>query len=468
MSVREYVGARYVPIFANPIDWDSTKTYEPLTVVYSNGNSYTSRQYVPAGIDIDNNSYWALTGNYNAQIEAYRNEVLAFDGRIDALEDALPISAFDSADTVDAKFDDLEALLPASEFDSVNTVDARFNALEDRLPIDTADIANSAITTAKLSNNAVTSDKIADGAVTANKLSAALTRAVGTKHMVVIGDSFSTPAYSTEANMWYTAVKRQQNLVVHNYSISGTGYIHPSSLNNNFDKQVSRAINDTSFENDDVRLVIVFGGINDYGSISGNNLQTACFTVLESIIQNFPKAKIIVAGTNTYNTFDRTIYSMTLQLRDAAISQGVSFIDTSWLFFASSYISQANNWHPTDAGQLEIAAMFNSAIAGMPLVKDIYSDYDQSVSGSVGTLRFYRNGYGVYAFGTMRTDASGNCSMKFSNGIGNFVYQPIILVNQNAAKPCAIATFNYSTDTLSITGATPNTSYQIAQFLRSF
>ena len=82
MSVREYIGARYVPLFADPIDWDSTKTYEPLTVVYNQGNSYTSRQYVPAGIDISNDTYWARTGNYNAQIEQYRSEVATFNGRI--------------------------------------------------------------------------------------------------------------------------------------------------------------------------------------------------------------------------------------------------------------------------------------------------------------------------------------------------------------------------------------------------
>ena len=82
MSVREYIGARYVPLFADPIDWDSTKTYEPLTVVYNQGNSYTSRQYVPAGIDISNDTYWARTGNYNAQIEQYRSEVATFDDRI--------------------------------------------------------------------------------------------------------------------------------------------------------------------------------------------------------------------------------------------------------------------------------------------------------------------------------------------------------------------------------------------------
>ena len=77
MSVTQYVGARYVPLFANPIDWDITKAYEPLTIVYYQGNSYTSKQSVPTGTDINNDTYWALTGSYNAQIEQYRAEVVA-------------------------------------------------------------------------------------------------------------------------------------------------------------------------------------------------------------------------------------------------------------------------------------------------------------------------------------------------------------------------------------------------------
>lgn len=63
-----------MPLFSDPIDWDRTKTYEPLTIVYYQGNSYTSRQSVPAGVDITDTTYWALTGNYNAQIEQYRKE----------------------------------------------------------------------------------------------------------------------------------------------------------------------------------------------------------------------------------------------------------------------------------------------------------------------------------------------------------------------------------------------------------
>ena len=82
-GVRQYVGARYVPVFANPLEWSDTREYEPLTIVIHNGNSYTSMQSVPTGIDIANTNYWAITGNFNAQVEAYRKEVSQWSEKID-------------------------------------------------------------------------------------------------------------------------------------------------------------------------------------------------------------------------------------------------------------------------------------------------------------------------------------------------------------------------------------------------
>ena len=69
-----YVGNRYVPKLDG--EWDNSKPYESLTIVQYQGNSFTSRQPVPSGIDISNREYWASTGNYNAQIEYYRRDVV--------------------------------------------------------------------------------------------------------------------------------------------------------------------------------------------------------------------------------------------------------------------------------------------------------------------------------------------------------------------------------------------------------
>lgn len=78
-NVRQYVGARYVPKFADPVAWQSNTAYEALTIVTYNNSSYTSKIPVPASVGnpAQNPTYWVNTGDYNAQVEAYREETVA-------------------------------------------------------------------------------------------------------------------------------------------------------------------------------------------------------------------------------------------------------------------------------------------------------------------------------------------------------------------------------------------------------
>lgn len=69
---RQYVGARYVPKVMG--EWNKALQYEALSIVTHLGNSFTSKVPVPVNIDITNTDYWVNTGNYNAQVEAYRTE----------------------------------------------------------------------------------------------------------------------------------------------------------------------------------------------------------------------------------------------------------------------------------------------------------------------------------------------------------------------------------------------------------
>lgn len=82
---RQYIGARYVPKFADPIEWNDQTSYEALTIVNYLGASYTSKKPVPAGTLPTDTAYWALTGNYNAQVEAYRQEVAQLADEVEAL-----------------------------------------------------------------------------------------------------------------------------------------------------------------------------------------------------------------------------------------------------------------------------------------------------------------------------------------------------------------------------------------------
>lgn len=93
--VKQYVGARYVPKFASPVEWAADTSYEALTIVTFNNASYTSKVPVPptVGNPANNPQYWALTGNYNAQVEQYRQDVVKYktdtDANIKQFNDAL-------------------------------------------------------------------------------------------------------------------------------------------------------------------------------------------------------------------------------------------------------------------------------------------------------------------------------------------------------------------------------------------
>src|SRR5690625_1022317 len=75
-----YVGHRYVPLIMD--EWDKTKSYEGLSIVTYQGGSYTSKKRVPVGIDINDTEFWAMTGNYDAQVEHYRQEVKDMELRV--------------------------------------------------------------------------------------------------------------------------------------------------------------------------------------------------------------------------------------------------------------------------------------------------------------------------------------------------------------------------------------------------
>lgn len=79
---RQYVGARYVPKVMG--EWDKALQYEALSIVTYKGNSFTSKVPVPANIDISNKTYWVNTGNYNAQVEAYRQQTTQLENRLNS------------------------------------------------------------------------------------------------------------------------------------------------------------------------------------------------------------------------------------------------------------------------------------------------------------------------------------------------------------------------------------------------
>ena len=177
VGARQYVGARYVPVFGHgggsPIEWDGgADAYEPLSIVYHVGATYTSRRYVPAGVDISDTDYWVITANYNAQMEQYRQEVLGFQGQIDDLRDMVGSDYVPFPVPPQSKYGNVGQVLStldngATEWVDPVTIDADVAEpiIEDWLdahPEATTTVLDGSITTAKLADGAVTNNKLED------------------------------------------------------------------------------------------------------------------------------------------------------------------------------------------------------------------------------------------------------------------------------------------------------------------
>lgn len=311
--VKQYIGARYVPLFADPAEWDNTKTYEPLTIVIHDGNSYTSRQYVPTGIDINNNEYWALTGNYNAQVEAYRNEVAQYDARI--------------------------------------------NDVQTQATTNKQDIATLNTTIQTLQNTTV--------------------QTIENTPIVFIGDSTTQGygATTPATDRWTTKICDYFHAEQHNYAVGGSGFtVNGQSKKGRFDLQAQTAANDNRFDHTKVRLIFISGGVNDNKTAPDTTAKTNAEICLTTLRNAFPNAKIMtiigVSGNLEYGKHalgDIGIINRIPFYRDMIQymqRQNCATID-GWRLISTNITMQADDRvHPNTNGYAYIAGQILNTLLG--------------------------------------------------------------------------------------------------------
>lgn len=365
MTVREYIGARYVPIVMG--DWDNTKEYEPLSIVMYQGDSYTSRQFVPSGIEITNDAYWALTGNYNAQVQQYRNEVIA-------LANLLPSTDFDPENTVSDQLDALDSRLDDIEADNWVTADriaakAVTTAKIDDSAVDTAQIADGAVTADKIADGAVTTAKIADGAVTASKVSK--------KKMIAIGDSFTVSPNPYADFVWADKVAIGLDCDLYNYAEGSTGFILGRELDLDFAHQLLSAETELEGYETEVEYIFIFGGFNDYYALYNNpnpgytivDVVNAAYSLISNAHAAFPNAKIVYIPLNwsneDFNINARSFLSIMCNVADAypyvfCISNAYAPL----CCMPNSVVRYSDNVHPNTSGQAVLALFILGCIMG--------------------------------------------------------------------------------------------------------
>jgi hypothetical protein len=304
-GVRQYVGARYVPVFANPLEWSDTREYEPLTIVTYQGNSYTSMQYVPTSISIADTAYWALTGNFNAQVEAYRAEVRAFDDRINA-----------NAATINANAAAIKA--------NAATINANAAAIK----------ANAAAIAQEKTDRT-------------------------TNVMLAFGDSYGVDTISQGPVWCEITANKLQATELHNYCVGGATF--NTTKEKNFFVQVDKAISEIK-NPEYVKYVGIVGGTND----GSNSITDAIVSLVAKINSAFPNA-VIGIGLNASKQ-DILSYGAK-QKRIAALNLNGNFdtpvfIDSVVYTQLANNCMMDDNIHPTTKGSNRIGTLMTCVLKG--------------------------------------------------------------------------------------------------------
>lgn len=341
-GVREYVGARYVPVFADPAEWNDTRGYEPMTIVLHQGNSFTSTQYVPTGVDINDTKYWLETGNWNAQIEAYRKEVRAFDQRITENTENIEGNTQAIADEAAARASADTALQQLIEGEE---------------------------TARKAADTELRSDLSA--AIAAVNQQNILSLYKG-KNCVWVGDSFTTGVGADPRTKRVSTVFcNAMGMTEFNYGVGATGWIWGTTANTPYITQVQNAYGAmTQEQRENTAMVVLPGTSTDvsHGSTS-KQIGAAATLCAKKASDLFPNAVIYVIpmiwdkALFTYTAYDTTV-EICDQINKAAIPR-VKMDEDSYTWLLGRYdFYTSDNVHPNNTGYAVWAAKMISSILG--------------------------------------------------------------------------------------------------------
>ena len=417
MAVTQYIGSRYVPLFADPIDWDITRAYEPLTIVYYQGNSYTSKQSVPTGIDVTNETYWAITGNYNAQVEQYRREVQTFDGRITANAQAIAdeVTARMAEDTtIRGLISDLQTDLTAEESarESADTqLRTDFTAADTQLRTDftAADTAINGRIDAATSRITTVEGKVS---------------VLEDPYIAIVGDSFSDGS-----SEWPGILAANSGYKILNGAVAASTF-GSNAQGKQFIQQLTELSQNANWNK--VTHLIVYGGINDWTDLNASASQTNNF--INSFINAYndlthkPKITFVMGNcgapdrnfSRTYLGYPTYINELISNIKEKGFAAIPAY---AWLLgYANSEVFNSDNLHPSALGQHIIASFMQSVVEGTyngfirqltsstptdsnftgKAVINVYDTYVMSVFQAFATNAFTSadtNYHGLFSFG---------------------------------------------------------------------
>ena len=167
----------------------------------------------------------------------------------------------------------------------------------------------------------------------------------GSNIIVTFGDSY---AASTNTRSWAYMLAQKLGWTLHNYAVAGAGYIAPNAT---YMSEFNTAKADTSYNHDDVSLVVIGGSRNTNDGYS-ERLKTAAQELFQKVSAEYPNARIIaipllwdktpVSGYWRYNA---------ASIAEAAILAGVESIPWAWTWnLGRKSAFDDNDIHPNELG----------------------------------------------------------------------------------------------------------------------
>lgn len=176
---------------------------------------------------------------------------------------------------------------------------------------------------------------------------------VTNKYIAVIGDSWTDPNNTADRDGgkdWATLMQPLVKETIINKASSGGGF----SLDKRFDTQMQEIIDDEDVPNEDITMIIIYGGVNDMDRSNYTNLKNGCISLLDLIARNCPNAKTYLCF---YNHPNRGIKKSDI---DAVVnlSQDVKDYDVTFVkaggFCLGDGTFASNKYHPNQKGSEQI------------------------------------------------------------------------------------------------------------------
>lgn len=167
----------------------------------------------------------------------------------------------------------------------------------------------------------------------------------GSNIIVTFGDSY---ADTTNTRSWAYMLAQKLGWTLHNYAKSGAGYIKP---NTTYMNEFNEAKADTSYNHDDVSLVVIGGSRNSNDTYTGA-IKTAAQELFQSVSGEYPNARIIAVPA----LWDKTPVSgywryNAASVAEAAILAGVESIPWAWTWnLGRENAFDNDDIHPNELG----------------------------------------------------------------------------------------------------------------------